>query len=145
MKVIEQALAAELELGDGPGSGDAEHQIGRHRDRRDEERQANGGECVLLGDRAEIGLEALVERLGEHRHGRQHEHDEEIGEREQDQHQADAGRLGDRVGLAGEETAECGHELAASCRRAQRCRRLSASSMTNEITSITTAMAAAPA
>ncbi len=39
ISVISKRLAAELELGDRPGRGDAEDQVERHRDRRDEQRQ----------------------------------------------------------------------------------------------------------
>jgi hypothetical protein len=38
----QQVLAAELELGDGPGGGHAEHQVQRHADGGGEQRQLDG-------------------------------------------------------------------------------------------------------
>ena len=61
----QEALALELELGDRPGRGDAEDEIGRHRDRRDDQRQPDRGERVRVAERREIGAEAGLERLEE--------------------------------------------------------------------------------
>ncbi len=73
----QQALAAELELGDAPGRGDAEDRVDRHDDRGDQERQADGGEGVGRGEGRPIGVDALGQGLGEHQNERQ---DEQQGE-----------------------------------------------------------------
>ena len=68
----QQALAAELELGDRPGGGHAEDGVQRHRDRGHQQRQPDRREGVRLADqRAEVGADALGERLVEHDDQRQ--------------------------------------------------------------------------
>jgi hypothetical protein len=62
----QQALAPELELGDDPRGGDAEHEVQRDRDRRHQQGESDRGQRVRLGDAGEIGAEALVERLDEY-------------------------------------------------------------------------------
>ena len=49
----QEGLARELELGDRPGGGDAEDEVERHRDRRDEQRQPDGRQRVGVGERGE--------------------------------------------------------------------------------------------
>ncbi len=141
----QQALAAELELGDRPGGGDAEDQVRRDGDGRHQERQADRRQGVALLDGAEIGIDALAERFDEHRAGRQHQHHDEIGDRDADQDRPDPDRLADGVAAIGEGALQKVHAPALSWRRAQRCSRFSTSSMRNEKPSITTAIAAAPA
>ena len=67
----QQALAPELELRDRPGGGDAEDEVERHGDRRDQQGEPDRGERIRLGDAGEIGAEPLAQRLDEHREQRQ--------------------------------------------------------------------------
>ena len=78
----QEALALELELGDRPGGGEAEDEVGRHRDRRDDQRQLDRGERVALGDRREVGADALREGLEEDDDQRQQQEDSEEGDRD---------------------------------------------------------------
>ena len=65
---VQDALALELELGDGPGGRETEDDIGGNGDGGDEQRQPDGGERVGVGEGGEIGAEACPERLDEDRH-----------------------------------------------------------------------------
>ena len=50
ISVIRKALALEVELGDRPGGGDAEDEVERHGDGRDEQRQPDRGERVGIAE-----------------------------------------------------------------------------------------------
>src|SRR5918997_4087924 len=56
----QRRLAAEIELGDGPGGGDAEDGVERHGNRRDQQRQADGRARVGLVDRRQPRLPSLA-------------------------------------------------------------------------------------
>ena len=47
----QQALAREIEFGDGPGRGQAEDEIQRNGDRRHQQRQPDGGQRIGIEDR----------------------------------------------------------------------------------------------
>ncbi len=59
----ERRLAAEVELGDRPGGGDAEDRVQRNRDRGDDQRQPDRRPSVRLADRGEPHLPALAQRF----------------------------------------------------------------------------------
>ena len=69
----EQAFSAEVELRDAPRRRHAEHQVGRHRDGRRQQREPERAEHVRVGERGEKRPETLAQRLGEDRRQRQHE------------------------------------------------------------------------
>ena len=97
----QESLAAELELGDGPGRGHAEHQIQRHRDGGGDQRQADRAPGIGLLERLDISAETLPQRLCRHSSQRQHQEEEHEGQRQADQRAADPGRLGRaRLGAA---------------------------------------------
>src|SRR5882724_273319 len=81
----QQMLAAELELGDAPGGGDAEDQVQGHRDRRHQQRELDGGKRIGLDQGRQIGADALAQRLDEDRQQRQEQEQHEEGERRQRQ------------------------------------------------------------
>ena len=85
----QQALAGELEFRDRPRRDDAEDDVERHRDRRDQQGQPDRGERVGLGDAGEIGAETLAQRLDEHGEERQQQEQDEERERGRDQDGAD--------------------------------------------------------
>ena len=59
----QRGLAAEVELGDRPGGGDAEDGVQRHRDRGDDQRQPDRRAGVRFGDRGAPQLPALAQAL----------------------------------------------------------------------------------
>ena len=59
----QEGLALELELGDRPGGGDAEDQVERHGDRRDQQRQPDRRQRVGIGQRLEDLGRPVAERL----------------------------------------------------------------------------------
>ena len=63
----QQVLAAEVELGDRPRRGEAEDEVERHRDGRGDQRQLDRRDRVGLADRGEVDVDALLQRLDEHR------------------------------------------------------------------------------
>ena len=93
----EEAFSPELELRDRPGSGDAEDDVQRHRDRGDRQGQAHGGERIRLADRLQHRRDALSERLDQHHRQRQHDEEREEAEREHDQRDAQRRRLGSDI------------------------------------------------
>ena len=50
----QHVLAAEVELGDAPGRGHAEHQVHRHADAGGDQRELDGGERIGLDDRRQV-------------------------------------------------------------------------------------------
>ena len=54
----QQALAGELELGDGPGRDHAEHRVDRHGNHSDQQGQADGRQGVAVAERAGVHLPA---------------------------------------------------------------------------------------
>ena len=78
----QEGLAAKLELGDGPGGGDAEDEVERHADGRDEQGEPNRGERVRLGERTQIEPDARGERLIEDVDQRQQKKKQGKGERD---------------------------------------------------------------
>ena len=99
--MISNALAAEIELGDGPGRGHAEHQVERHGDRGGQQRQPDRGQRVGLDDRGEVGPHALAQRLGEHGASGSTRNKPEEGQRDADQQPAQARRVGGGAARAG--------------------------------------------
>ncbi len=136
IKVTSSGLAAKIILGDRPGRGDPEDRVERNRDGRDHQGQLDRRARVGLGHRREPGLPALLERLGQHRAQRQQQHQRDISEAPPKISSAlTASRLA--------QVRRAAHQPV--LRRCQCWSRLSTSSMANDTTSITVAIAAAPA
>ena len=143
---VEDALARELEFGDGPGGGQAEHHIGGNGDGRDEQGEPDGSEGVGLGDGGEISADAGAERFDEHRSQRHKQEQHEKSDRDSDQEDADGPLLGGdrRAALLGDEQrgdGGIGHRP--NLRRCQACTRCTKRRMPKEIISIAVPMAAA--
>ena len=85
----EQALAAEVEPGDRPRGRDAEDRVGRHRQRRDEERQPDRRERLRGLDRRHVRLPTIAERLDEDEGKWDDEKHDEEGECERHQRDTD--------------------------------------------------------
>jgi hypothetical protein len=99
--ISEEAFSLELELRHRPGGGEAEDDVERHRDRRDDQRQLQGGEGVLVAECLEIGAETAAKRLHEDREQRQHQEEAEEADRDQDQHHAGDGAFARRAAQHG--------------------------------------------
>ena len=84
MNVIRSCLPRKVELGDGPGGRDAEHEIERHGDGGGEQCQPNGRQCIGLDEGCEIGFPALAQRLDEDGDQRQQQEEGEEGQRDRD-------------------------------------------------------------
>src|SRR3569623_1774456 len=76
----EQALAAEFELGDGPGRREAEHHVERHGDGGDQHGEFDRRQRIGFFQRRPVGLEAAAEGLDEYGEQR---HEQEGGEKHQ--------------------------------------------------------------
>jgi len=83
-----QALAPELELGDGPGGADAEEGVGRHHDGGRQQRQADGRQGVRVAEALQVRLVAFLEGLGQHGAERRDEQQREEGDGDEDEHDA---------------------------------------------------------
>ena len=90
----QHALAAEIELGDGPRRRHAEHQVGGYRDQRGNDGELDGRQRIRLDQRSDIGIEALAESLEEHRDQRQHQKQREEQNRHKDEGPLDQRMLG---------------------------------------------------
>ena len=136
----QQALAAEVELGDGPRGRHAEHEIERHRDGGGEKREVDGGKGVGLDERDEVGADALLERVEKDGHERESEEKTEKGERDCDEQPPSERRL-DAARPARSRAWRSLPWSQASCRRPlHHWSRLMLRSRTNEKASITTAI-----
>ena len=147
----QQVLAPEIELGDAPRRRDAEDQVDRHGDARDEQGEPGRAQGVRLPDGSQIGVDSLGQSLVEHQDQRQDQ-----GEREERQGNGGerpahgrrlAGRPGDGPRRRSRRTGDRDgrHGQASTRRRAAHCSRLMARSSTKETSSITSATAVAPA
>ena len=141
----EQLLAAELKFADGPCGGDAEDQVRRHGDGGSGQRQRQRGHRVGLGDRVQVGTPSQAERFREDGSQRQREKEEQKAERDRRQQPSDGRRLGQALlRIARASGLDVRHQCA-SFRLLQPWSALTVSSSVNEISSMTTAMAVAPA
>ena len=129
-------LPAKIELGDGPGRGDAEDDVERHRDGGDDQRQPDGGQRIGLGQRLQRHAEAFVEVPPKTPRQRQHQEQRDEGNGERDKRPASSD---------GWSSVAPRDLVLIAVLAAQACKPLSASSMTKDTASITTPMAAAPA
>src|SRR5690606_4999133 len=86
-------LAAELELGDGPGRRHTEYQIDGHHYQHHHQRQADGRQCIGFVDRRPPDLQALLEGAVQHHSQRQYQKQGKEGERNADKGPAHPGRL----------------------------------------------------
>ncbi len=145
-------LAAKIELGDGPGGDHPEHQIERHGDGGDQQGQDNGGSGIRLDQRGEIDPQPLRKASaktvasGSNRNKRRSQGDG-------DQYAFHPGWFaGSGVGfealrvdgpMGGNNGAHA--PTLARLRLAQTCKPLIRKSSAKETTSMTTAMAVAPA
>ncbi len=84
----QQVLAAKLELGDGPRRRHAEHHVERHRDRRDAQREGDGGQRIGLDQRRPVDVQALAQHFVEHTGQRHEQEQRQEHERHQDQRRA---------------------------------------------------------
>src|SRR5690606_11641200 len=80
----EQPLAAEIELGNRPGGGNAEDGVDRDGDQRSHYRQEDGVARVGMGNGLAEGLEAKRKSLGEDHDQRRHDK-----QRAEQEHKAD--------------------------------------------------------
>ena len=85
----QEVLAPELELGDGPGGGDAEQDVQRDGDRRRQQGQPDRAERVRVPQRLQVRPPAARERLREDGGQRQAEKEAQKRQCRQDEHQAD--------------------------------------------------------
>jgi len=105
------AAAGEVELGDGPGGADAEHEVDRHGDAGGDQRQAYGGQRVGFGDGGEIGIETVAEGFRQDDSERQYQQQADDWQRQADNQPANIGWLGERGIASGR------HERSFSLRR----------------------------
>ena len=85
----QQVFAGKLELGNAPGGRHPEDQIDRHRDRRHEQRQLRGTECIRLRNGFPVRRQPLRERLDEHQGERENQNERQKYQRHADQGPAD--------------------------------------------------------
>jgi hypothetical protein len=97
----QDALAREVELGDGPGGRHPEREVQRHGDGGGQEREPDGRPGIRLPERGEVGGQPLLERMGEHGRQRQDEEEAEKDQRRGNGQAADGGRLAEGSGPAG--------------------------------------------
>ena len=152
MRVMSDALAVELELGDRPGRRESEQRVDRHHYRGGGERQAHGGRGIRVGKARQIRYQSAGERHGEHGSERGEQQRREEGERHRDEQPAHY-RMHPGV-LAGTDVGVreprleggSGHQRPVRTRRRRphACSRLMVSSTANDMSSITSPSAAAP-
>jgi hypothetical protein len=111
----EEGLAAELELGDGPGRSHAEHEVQRHRDGGRDQREADRAPGIGLLQRFEVRRDALAQRLGRHGRQRQHEEQEHERERNADQRPAHPGGFGGAGLCTANDLGRCAHVRLQTC------------------------------
>ena len=154
----QDALAAELELGDAPRCRHAKHQVQRYGDGRRDQGQLDGGNRVRIDDGGDICFPALLERFGEHGH---QGHDQKGRQEQQgdgDQYRAHPQRLQHDGADIRFETARLWRRIVHirhgsdirthdffAFPRVHACSRLIVNNSRKDTTSITTAMAVAPA
>ena len=85
----QEALAAKLEFGDGPGGRQAENRIERYRDGGDEQGQPHRRQGIGIEDRGKIRLQSLGQGLRIDRRQGQHEKQAQVSDGEQQQEQTD--------------------------------------------------------
>ena len=150
ISVVSSCLPRKVELARSPSRADAEHQVRRHGDRRGEQRQRQRRQRVgLAGSPSGRRPSPCRKRLGEHGDERQHEKQQQ--EPERDGRQQPSGPAAARSAAARLRIARRVPRLhvppsaAPACRLLQPCSALMVSSSVNDISSITSAIAVAPA
>ena len=149
----EEALAAELELGDRPGGRDPDQRVERHRHRRGGERERDRRPGVGMPQRGKVGRDSLGERLGEDGDQRQEQDGAEERQADRDQQPTHQRRLAQRrqAGTRRQHGRAQGgggrrhQEWAPAMRsRPQACNRLMTRSSANDRTSMAAPIAVAP-
>ena len=131
----QEGLAGEVELGNGPGGGDAEDGVERHGDGGGGQGQFDRGQRVFVAERRESLAPAVRQRLAEDHRQRQHQDQADEGQHDGAQQQLQC------QGILGGFQMLLHQRLLA----AHACKPFKASSITKDAASITTPMAAAPA
>ena len=141
ISVIRNCLPRNWNLVMAQAAAHAEHQVHRQRDGRDQQGQTDRRPGVRLDDGLQVQGPTLAEGLGEYRGQRHQQEQRQEQQRDAQQDAAHPARLGQVGG-----TMVDAHQALPRPRRAcQPCSRLMTNSSAKDSTSITVAMAAAPA